>query len=131
MSCVAAINKKLAWRHSAFVSDITTLSLFESNLRRETKNESCGNYVRPSVCSLLMAAKTVSPILMQFGTRVLYKNLSGEREVRGNRLSDGFALVKGVNQFVPPFPNFLDSMGETWQLWVSWNSNRRKPNFFT
>ena len=29
--------------------DITTLSLFESHLRRETKIDSCGNYVRPCV----------------------------------------------------------------------------------
>jgi len=53
---------------------------------------------------------TAIPILMQFGTQGLYTNLSGKRDVRGNRFSDGYALPKRVNLH-PPFRI-------SWAVWV-------------
>jgi hypothetical protein len=60
-----------------------------------------------------MAIKpSVRPNLTQFGTRAPYKDSSGKREVRGNRLSDSYALLKDVvNQSVLSFRI-------SWAVWV-------------
>lgn len=86
--------------------------------------------VRPSVCSLVMATKP-SVRFSCNSVREFFIQICWASAWCVEIGCDGYALLEGVNQSVPSFPNFLGSMGETCQLWVSGNSNRRKSNFFT
>lgn len=57
MSCVAAINTKLAWRHPAFVTSLACPYLRAIYDVKQRTSRVVTTSVCPSVCSLVMATK--------------------------------------------------------------------------
>lgn len=82
----------------------------------KTKNALCGNHVRLSVRDLLSATK----LFVGFSWNAVWSN-----ELRENRLSDGYALLTGLNKFLSVTSTCFDRCRWNWLQTISaWRIQR-------
>jgi len=111
MFCIAAINTKLAWRHSAFVTSRPCPYLTAIYDVKQRTSRVVTTSVRPSVCSLVMAIEPSVRFSCNSVRELFIKiRLASARCVA--ICCDGYALFKDVvTQCVPSFRI-------SWAVWV-------------